>query len=120
MSNDIESQLKDMAALTVLSNKINPIQEKNLKMFPLVFFDGVKKVTIKYDLSSRKDETDSPAVNNSFVIYDLEGDRAALEDKFEVRFYHLEQAVRQLFWNDIRVRLRFNGELVKESEKNGK
>lgn len=123
MSNDtseVEEQVREMARLTVLSNKINPIQEKNLKMFPMVFFNGVEKVTIKYDLSSKKSDDDAPATNHSFVVYDLEGDRVELEDKLEIRFYHLENAVRNLFWNDIRIRLRLNGELVRESEKNVK
>lgn len=120
MSDDIEGQLKDMAALTVLSNKINPIQEKNMKMFPLVFFNGVTKVTIKYDLSSMKaPEDDKPAQNASFVVYDLEIDETQDNGKLDVRFEHLERAVRTLFWNDVRVRLRFNDRLVKESLKNG-
>lgn len=108
-----------MAALTVLSGKINAIQEKNMKMFPLVFFNGVSKVTIKYDLATHKSDEDKPATNSSFVVYDLEIDETQDNSKLEVRFQHLESAVRQLFWKDVRVRLRFNDKLVQESA-NGK
>lgn len=117
---ELENQVREMAQLTLLSNKINPIQEKNLKMYPMVYFNGVKKVTIKYDLSSRKSETDAPAQNMSFVVYDLEIDESQDNSKLDLRFEHLERAVRNLFWNDIRIRLRFNGKLAKESEKHVK
>lgn len=120
MSEKIDAQVKDMATLTLLTNKINPIQEKNLKLYPLIFFNGVKTVNIKYDLSSNKTEEDGPAMNDSYMVYDLEIDATQENEKLDVRFKHLETAVRQLFWNNIRIKLRFNGQVVQESVKNGK
>lgn len=116
---DIEAQIREMARLTVLSNKINPIQEKNLKMYPLVFFQGVKSVKIDYDLSHRKTTVDEPVINNSIVSYYLSIEDEAQNSHLDERFKHLEKSVRNLFWNDLTVEVYFNDVIKFKSKKNG-
>lgn len=119
-SDEIEAQVREMAQLTMLSNKINPIQEKNLKMYPMVYFNGIRKVTINFDLTTHKTDGDEAALNNSFVTYHLDIDESQDNSNIDLRFQYIERAVRNLFWNNVRVYVYFNGKLVKESVKNGK
>lgn len=116
MSKEIEDQIREMAKLTMLSNKINPIQEKNLKMFPLVFFNGVKKAILEFDLcNGRSAEDDNRRGDGrSFVSYSLELDES-LNANLEARFAHIESSVRNLFWSDTKVIVNFNGKKVFES-----
>jgi hypothetical protein len=118
-TNKLEEQVREMAMLTVLSNKINPIQEKNLKMYPLVYFNGVKSVKIEYDLTHKKTTDDEPVINNSVVSYYLEIDEKQENNSLEVRFQHLENSVRNLFWKDVSVEVFFNDRIVFKSKKNG-
>lgn len=120
MSNEndqIEQTIREMAKLTMLSNKINEIQEKNLKMFPLVFFNGVRKVVIDYDLTVNKTLDDTPATTNSWVHYDLTIDETQENPKLDFRFEHLEKNVRNLFWNNVKIKVLFNDRIVFESKK---
>src|SRR6185312_6928996 len=52
MSEDMRQKVREMAKLSLLSNKINEIQEKNLKMYALAFFEGVISARIDYDFSN--------------------------------------------------------------------
>lgn len=113
------AQLKEMATLTLLSNQINEIQMKNMKMFPLVFFNGVKSVKIDYDLAHKKMSGDDPVENNSAVSYFLDIDETKDNGFLDKRFAHLEAAIRGLFWNDIKVEVYFNKRIVFKSVKNG-
>lgn len=112
---DIKQQIREMATLTILSNRINPIQEKNLKMYPLVFFDGVKSVRIEYDLQHKKTTNDEPVINSSLISYYLEidGHNSHLDSRFDA----LEKSVRNLFWNDLSVEVYFNDKIVFKSKK---
>lgn len=121
--NIIEQKLQEMARLSLLSNKINPVQEKNLKMFPFIFFDGVKEVKIDYDLSNValiNTEEDTKDINIKYnlgnvetkhfrVSYHIELDEAKTNPNIDKRFDALKQAVRSLFWNNIKVEVFFNG-----------
>lgn len=113
----IEKQLADMARLTVLSNKINPIQEKNMTMFPMVYFNGVKTVKIDYDLSKTKVVGDGPEMNNSIVSYYLTMSPDSENDYLEKRFAHLENSIRNLFWKEVVLEVYFNDKIVYKSKK---
>lgn len=113
------SQLKEMATLTLLSNQINEIQMKNMKMFPLVFFNGVKSVKIDYDLAHKKMSGDEPVSNNSIVSYFLDLDETQDNSLLDKRFAHIEGAIRGLFWSDVIVEVYFNKRIVFKSVKNG-
>lgn len=117
MSNNTEETIREMAKLTMLSNKINEIQEKNLKMFPLVFFNGVSKVVIDYDLSVNKTANDEAPTADSHVTYKLIIDENQDNSRLDFRLGHLENSVRNLFWNSVKVKVLFNDRVVFESTK---
>lgn len=114
-NNELDQKVREMAKLTMLSNKINEIQEKNLKMFPLVFFNGVKSVKIDYDLGSEITD-DTASGHRNFVKYSISLDDTQDNGKPELRFEHLSKSVRGLFWNNIDVVVLFNGKKVYENK----
>lgn len=113
---DVKKQLKEMAQLTVLSGRINELQEKNLSMYPFVFFNGVGNMKIDYDLSYTQPANDEPPIHNSRVTYYLELDPLANNYDLPTRFAQLEAAVRTLFWNDLTVEVYFNDKIEYKSK----
>jgi hypothetical protein len=112
--------VRDMAKLSILSNRINEVQEKNLKMFPLVMFEKVKSVRVEYDLSRTKSVMDEHETSNSLVQYFLTLDEEANKEHSEKRFSSIEAAIRLLFWSDVAVEVYFNDRIVYKSNKNVK
>ena len=115
--NDIISQLRDMAKLSVLSNRMSEIQEKNIKAYPFVFFNEVKSVKIEFDLS-KVDDNGLMNHGDHHITYHLEVNEDANKEHLDKRFLHLENATRLLFWNDLKVRVTVNGKLAHESKEN--
>lgn len=111
---DLKQKLQEMAELSILANRISEIQEKNLKMFPFVFFDGVQMVKIDYDLGHAISEESKEVHHKSFVGYHIM--MGVGDDPSAARLEMLEKAVRQLFWNDIRVEIHINGKKAFESK----
>ena len=115
---DLRKHLKELAQLSLLANRISEIQEKNLKMFPFVFFEKVKKVKIDYDLGHANPENSKEVHHKSFIAYYLVLDEAANHETAITparRFTALEFSVRELFWQDIRIQVYFNDKQVYES-----
>jgi hypothetical protein len=103
-----------MAQLSVLSNRINEIQEKNLKMYPFVFFNDVKSVKIEFDLS-KVDDNGLMNHGDHHVTYFLDMFEES-NDQMDRRMAAIEASVRSLFWNDLKVRVVVNGKLAYESK----
>lgn len=128
MSQAIET-LKEMARLTMLSNKLNDIQLKNLSMFPMVFFNGISQVTMDYDLSNNlavDTEEDAnkldikytfeTATQHLIVKYYLEVNETEAQENLPKRFEALESSVRGLLWKDIKINVFINNKLSYESK----
>ena len=135
--------IRDMAKLSLMTNRINEIQEKNLKIYAFAFFEGVREAKIDYDFSSvplieteedkkklleEKDEDAALALKYKMgkvdtkhfrVSYYLKVDEKAPQLRLDKRFNTIEQAVRTLFWNEVKVEVFFNDIKVYES-KDGK
>jgi hypothetical protein len=130
-----------MARLTLLTNRLNPIQEKNLKLYPLIFFNGITEAKMDFDLSNDqmietlesvdkkkddKDETYSELnIKYEFgkaetrhlrVSYHLTIDETADNSHLEKRFKATEKSVHNLLFKDIRVQVFINGKLAYESK----
>jgi hypothetical protein len=103
----LSNEVKDMAYLTMLSNRLNPIQEKNMKMYPHVFFDGVKSAVITYDLECRPDSSEPK--RDTWVKYEIAIDPKTKIDHREKRILALQQAIQTLFWSDVRVDVILSG-----------
>lgn len=127
MSDDIDSQVKGMAALVLSSGRLSEFHEKNLKTYPLIYFEGVKEVKIDYDLSVRHDaEVDEKnnvkvkkPLQHCMISFYLTLDEAA-NTVVQRRFEALETSVRRLLWKDLPVEIYFNEKIVYKSRKNGK
>lgn len=126
-----EEQVREMAKLTLLTNKINPIQEKNLKMYPLIFFNGIKSAKVDFDLSNDQMLVDSNENKSDLEItyqfnkaetrhlrvsYHLEIDEAADNHSLSERYLAITQAVRNLFFKETKVQVFINTKLAYESK----
>lgn len=129
---DVKETLKKMAQFSISTNKINEVQEKNLKMYPFVFFNGVKSARIEYDLINHSNvdydtnpktfeivyRFNKPKTDNFKLIYDLEMETSANNEHLEKRFEALEKSVATLLWKGIPLEVHFNGKKVYPGEKN--
>lgn len=114
---DLKQKLQEMAELSILANRISEIQERNLKMFPMVFFDDVAEARIDYDLGHGINEETKEVNHASRVSYYLLFKGQQKDDAtFQKRCSILEDAVRKLFWKDIKVEIYVNREKVYESK----
>ena len=110
-SHKIVEQLKEMAKLSVLSDRINEIQEENIVSYPFVFFDGVKCARVEYNLSKWNDGEES------HVTYHLDVEEGAnSKETLNARFLAIEKSTRTLFWADLKVCVILNGKLGYESK----
>ena len=124
MSDDIESQVKGMASLVLSSGRLSEFHERNLKMYPLIYFNGVTEIKIDYDLAVRHDAdvdqknnlTLKKPLQSCIVSYYLKLDES-LQDSVQKRFDALETSVRTLFWKDLPVEIYFNDKIVFKSKK---
>ena len=119
-----------MAKLTMVSNRINDVQERNLKMYPFIFFDGVTSARIDYDfsvtplVSAEEDKKNldiqynlRAETNNFKVIYYLDIDQNKGNNDLDKRFQALHASINTLFWNGILVEVYFNNNMVYTSKK---
>lgn len=127
---ETEEQIREMAKLTLLTNRINPIQEKNLKMFPLIFFNGILSAKVDFDLSNeqmiesienKKDleltyQFSKAETGHLRVSYHLEIDEKANNHTMDSRFSAITQAVQNLLFREIRVQVFINNKKVYESK----
>lgn len=124
MSDDIESQVKGMAALVLSSGRLSEFHEKNLKMYPLIYFNAITEVKIEYDLAVRHDAdvdnknnlTLKKPLQNCIVSFFLKLDESQ-QDSLQKRFDALEHSVRVLLWKDLPVEVYFNDKIVFKSQK---
>lgn len=125
LSDDVVQTVKKLATLVVNSNKITEMHEKNMKMYPLIYFDGVKSVQVDYDLSRRHDvDTDDKnnmtiknPLRNNFVAYYLIMNEDVKNENLDKRFQALEGSIRTLFWKDVSTEVYFNGKIAYKSAK---
>jgi hypothetical protein len=134
LSKEKEAEIREMAKLSLLSNRINPIQEKNLKLFPLVFFNDVKSATVEYDFHHNRPidfELNKEAMEIQYKFNDLERTHFKVTYRVEfgedglfsnpnitARYDALEAAVRGLFWKNTTVVVYFGDNKAFESVKN--
>jgi hypothetical protein len=127
LSDDIASQVKGMAALVLTSGRLSEFHEKNLRMYPLIYFDQVREIVLDYDLSIRHDaEVDDKnnvkvkkPLQHCFISYNLKINEDA-NQHLPKRFEALENSVRTLLWKELPIEIYFNDKIVYKSKKNGK
>lgn len=127
-----EKYVRDMARLVLLSNRLSSFHEKNLKLFPLVFFNGIKTTKIEYDFSNNLDadidanknnlnvnyKINKPSTENLKTSYFLEIDPKVDNSNMDKRLEALENSVRNLLWKNVKVQIFINDKLEYESKQN--
>lgn len=111
-TNNTESKVRELAKLSILSNRISEVHEKNLKAYPFIFFNGVKEANVKYDLERNE---------HNFVSFSLTLDRNADNPSLEKRFEALDTSIKNLFWKEVSIVVNLDGkEVFNSGVKDGK
>ena len=101
------SSIQDLTKLTAFFGRISEVHIKNLQSFPFIFFNGVKEVKLEHDISTVKG-------GPSLISYDLTLDGE--NNHPEKRYQALEEAIRSIFWKEVKIKLSINFEEVYKSE----
>lgn len=125
MSDDVSGIVKDMAKLVLVSGKISEMHMKNMQMYPLIYFEGVKDARVEYDLSHRADAlvdkdnnlTVNTPIRNNVVTYYINLDPNVKNDNLDKRYAALEASIRTLFWKDLTVEVFINDRIQYKSRK---
>lgn len=101
VNESVEKIIEDMRKLTMLTGQLSVVHEETLYTWPLILFDNVQNVEIKYDIS--KDYTQE--VGEGYVIYniDVSDDTKYTEEEFTKKSEILTGWVRDMLWNNIKV-----------------
>jgi hypothetical protein len=125
-------ELRELAKLTMMNNRISSVQIKNLKLYALVYFDGIDSANIEYDVSTKREteveldtaENDAkytvkvPSKSGSKITYNLDIRDGTENANLKYRCEVLERSVRNLFWSDLTVEVVMNEKLVFRSGEN--
>lgn len=104
---DSEAKVRELAKLSILSNRISAIHEQNLKAYPFIFFNGVKEATVNYEL-------ERGSKNNVDFILVLKDN--AENPLLEKRLDALDKSVKNLFWKEVSINVVINNKKVFSSE----
>jgi hypothetical protein len=108
--------IQEMAKLTVFSGRLNELQERNLKTYPFVYFNGVSAAKLDYDLTRIPTEELGKETNSSRISYHLSINDMTPNDNLDRRFQALVSSVRTLLWADMKVFVYFNNVKVFETK----
>lgn len=99
----IEKIVEDMRRLTMLTGQLSSVHEETLYTWPLILFDNIENIEIKYDLT--KEYTQE--AGEGYVIYKLDilPENIPGDDLFYRRCEMLADWVRNMLWNDIKVEI---------------
>lgn len=99
----IEKIVEDMRKLTMLTGQLSSVHEETLYTWPLILFDNIENIEIKYDLT--KEYTQE--AGEGYVIYKLDilPENIPGDDLFYRRCEMLADWVRNMLWNDIKVEI---------------
>jgi hypothetical protein len=107
-TSDIETKVRELAKLSILSNRISEVHEKNLKAYPFIFFNGVKEANVDYDL-------ERGGKNN--VTFSLTLVENADNPSMEKRYEALDTSIKNLFWKEVSIAVVIGGKTVFDSGK---
>lgn len=86
--------------------RLSETHMNNLRSAPFIYFNGVKKADLSYDLDTK--------ATSWFVKYDIVSSEE--QDHLKERCGALEKAIRLLFWKEVALILSINGKEVYKSE----
>lgn len=95
-SDNQRAVLDEHRRLMVISGKFSDFQIKNLEMYPQIVFDGIKNMTIDYDVSTKK--------GSGYVHYTIKMGKKP--DDIEQRIKDIEAWVKDLLFKEIEVKVK--------------
>jgi hypothetical protein len=97
----VENIVEDMRKLTILTGQLSSVHEETLYTWPLVLFDNIENIEIKYDLTKEYTQR----AGEGYVVYRLEisPENVPKEEEFVKLCKILTSWVRDMLWDDIKV-----------------
>ncbi|MEM4601887.1 MAG: hypothetical protein QW808_03195 [Desulfurococcaceae archaeon] len=95
--------LEDLKKGVILSGRLSELHYNNLKMYPFIFFDGLKKCEMILNINTDPN-TSAPSV----ISYILFFNKKKRNDNMKVRCDALKQSVKTLLWDDVQVEVYVN------------
>lgn len=105
MSNS-EEKVRELTKLGIVSDRVSEFHQKNLEAFPFIMLDGIEQAEIKYDLERGA---------KNYVEYILKVKLGVQTASVERRLESLDKAVKNLFWKEVSVIVKMNGDKVWDS-----
>ena len=96
-----EKHVRELAQLSILSNRISEVHKKNMKSYPYIVFNGFVSADVDYDLERG---------NKNFVSYNITLKTDADNPFMEKRLDALDKSIKNLFWKEVGVIIKINGE----------
>ena len=103
---DMEQKVRELAKLSILSNRISEVHEKNLKAYPFIFFNGVKEANVDYDLERG---------SKNHVSFTLKIESDGTNSPLDKRLEALDKSVKNLFWKEVSISVVLNDKKVFDS-----
>lgn len=101
--------IEDLTKMVMFSGRISSVHIENLKAYPWIFFNDLTEAKLDYSVETT--DKNKPTVFSYDLTLKLESN-----DKLYKRYDALELAVRQLFWKEVKIVVKINGEEVFKSE----
>lgn len=101
--------LTELNRLVLFTGRVSSVHLKNLQNFPFMLFNDLKEAKLDYVIQT----TDK--VSPTVFSYDLALNLAS-NNHLDKRYAELESAVRKLFWKEVKIEVKINGEEVYKSE----
>lgn len=99
----------DLTKLMVFFGRVPETHVKALKEYPWIFFNDLLEVKLDYSIETT-DKTKSTKFSYELTL-SLEKN-----DHLDKRYKALESAIRTLFWKEVLVEIKINGQEVYKSE----
>lgn len=101
--------IQDLTKLVMFTGRLSEVHIKNLKAFPWIFFNDLTEVKIDYSI-----ETTDKSKPTMFS-YDLS---LNIDTNYHMhkRYEALEFAIRSLFWKEVKIEIKINGQEMYKSE----
>ena len=100
---------QELAKIALLSGRMNTFHLKNLKAFPFILFNDLKEVKLEYSVENVN--STEPTIFSYDLTLNLESN-----NHLNKRYSALESAIRELFWDGVKVQIKINGKEVYKSE----
>lgn len=107
-----QSKLGDLTKLMLFFGRVPETHIETLQSYPYIYFNGLHEAKLDYSIET----TDK--IKPTIFSYDLLLSPEALNtnNHMELRYKALESSVRLLFWKEVKLQVKINGQEVYKSE----